>query len=82
MTQEIKNEKLNVFENIEKELLTEMEREKEFNNEELKEEKAKKRNFLLTICEKMLGKFITKLQIKIVVSWNGKELFTYVIPKN
>lgn len=79
---ELKNEQEKIFDDIEKELVESIEKEKAFNVEELKEIKAKKRNFILTVLEKMLGKLLIGLKIEIVVKWKEKVLFTYVIPKD
>ena len=74
--------KNDVFDDISLEMFEELKNEKKLNIKELKNEVAAPRNILLRLCEKMLGKLVTSLQIKITISWRGRVLFEYVIPKN
>lgn len=80
--EEIKNEVLDPIGDVNKEILCELAKEKAYNKATLNKTTLAKSNFILTLLEKMLGKLLFKLKIKIVVLWDDKELFTYVIPKN
>lgn len=67
---------------IENEILEELKKEKKLNLQTLNKEGIRRGNFILTILQRMLGKLMFKLKIRIVVLWDDKELFTYEIPKN
>lgn len=67
---------------IEKEILDELKKEKKLNAQTLNKEGVRRGNFILTLLQRMLGKLMFKLKIRIVVLWDDKEIFTYEIPKN
>ena len=73
---------LNPMSEIEKEILDELDQEKKINLKTLNKLGIRKGNFILTILQRMLGKLMIKLKIRIVVLLDDKELFTYEIPKN
>lgn len=76
------SEKITVFEDIEKEVYKELENENKQSKAMLKKAYAERHNLMTRILQKMFGKLLTKLKIKIVVLWDEKEIFTYVIPKD
>lgn len=79
---ELKQKKVDVFKEVEDEIIKELSKEKKYNSEVLKLKESNKRNLILNVFEKMLGKVLFGLKIEIVVKWKETVLFTYVIPKN
>lgn len=79
---EIKSESSKVYEDLMNEVQQEIALDNEFCKSAYKSEIAKKQSMFNRVFEKMFGKLLTKLQIKITILWNGKEVFSYVIPKD
>lgn len=82
MSEELKTKEIDIIDDVAGEIYNEILNESKFNQKVYKDNIARKKNFILTILEKMLGKLLTKLKITITVEYNEKVLFTYVIPKN
>lgn len=72
---------IDIMEEIENDVFKELNTEKK-QSAMLKKAYAEKHNLFYKILEKMFGKLMSKLRIKITLYWNDKELFTYEIPKN
>ena len=87
--EEIKNEikldasnQVKIISEISDEVFKELETNSKNDKKYLKQAYAERSSLFYKVMEKMLGKLLFKLKIKIVVYWDDKELFSYVIPKN
>lgn len=71
-----------IYDDLMNEVTRELEEDNDYIDTNFKEDVAKKEKLFNRVFKNMFGKLLSKLQFKITVLWNGKELFTYIIPKN